>query len=60
MRRLAGAREHWLQDVAAVTAPGNAELPSDAQVIGAVQRVAPADAIVVCAAGGLPGELHKL
>jgi 3D-(3,5/4)-trihydroxycyclohexane-1,2-dione acylhydrolase (decyclizing) len=25
-----------------------------------VQRVAPADAIVVCAAGGLPGELHKL
>ena len=34
--------------------------PSDAQVIGAVQRAAPADAIVVCAAGGLPGELHKL
>ena len=29
-------------------------------MIGAVQRVAPADAIVVCAAGGLPGELHKL
>ena len=29
-------------------------------MIGAVQRAAPADAIVVCAAGGLPGELHKL
>ena len=29
-------------------------------MIGAVQRVAPPDAIVVCAAGGLPGELHKL
>jgi 3D-(3,5/4)-trihydroxycyclohexane-1,2-dione acylhydrolase (decyclizing) len=29
-------------------------------VIGAVQRAAGADAIVVCAAGGLPGELHKL
>jgi len=29
-------------------------------VIGAVQRAAPADAIVLCAAGGLPGELHKL
>ena len=29
-------------------------------MIGAVQRVLPADAIVVCAAGGLPGELHKL
>jgi 3D-(3,5/4)-trihydroxycyclohexane-1,2-dione acylhydrolase (decyclizing) len=29
-------------------------------VIGAVWRQASADAVVVCAAGGLPGELHKL
>ncbi|MCW5580571.1 MAG: 3D-(3,5/4)-trihydroxycyclohexane-1,2-dione acylhydrolase (decyclizing) [Luteimonas sp.] len=35
-------------------------LPSDAQVIGAVQSSFDDDAIVVCAAGGLPGELHKL
>lgn len=35
-------------------------LPSDAQVIGAVWRAADPDAVVVCAAGGLPGELHKL
>ncbi len=35
-------------------------LPSDAQVIGAVWRSAAEDAVVVCAAGGLPGELHKL
>jgi len=41
------------------TAPSNA-LPSDAQVIGAVWRQAGDDATVVCAAGGLPGELHKL
>src|SRR5690606_9486013 len=34
--------------------------PSDAQVIGAVQRSVSKDAIVVCASGGLPGELHKL
>ena len=34
--------------------------PSDAQVLGAVNRAAARDAIVVCAAGGLPGELHKL
>ena len=40
-------------------APGNA-LPTDAQVIGAVQRAAGDDAIVVCAAGTMPGELHKL
>ncbi len=35
-------------------------LPSDAQVIGAVNRAAGPDDIVVGAAGGLPGELHKL
>ena len=29
-------------------------------MIGAVQRATGPDAIVVCAAGGLPGELHKL
>ena len=43
--------------VAAMTASG---LPSDAQVIGAVQAVLDTNATVVCAAGGLPGELHKL
>jgi len=35
-------------------------LPSDAQVIGAVGRWARNETTVVCAAGGLPGELHKL
>ena len=29
-------------------------------MIGAVWRTASEDAVVVCAAGGLPGELHKL
>ncbi len=54
----------WRQAADAVTAPpialtGNA-LPSDAQVIGAVQRALGHDPILVAAAGGLPGELHKL
>jgi 3D-(3,5/4)-trihydroxycyclohexane-1,2-dione acylhydrolase (decyclizing) len=35
-------------------------LPSDAQVIGAVDRVRGSKATLVCASGGLPGELHKL
>ena len=35
-------------------------LPTDAQVLGAVNRAMPPGGIVVCAAGGLPGELHKL
>ena len=60
LRRATDALAHWREQAAAVTAPSNVELASDAQVIGAVQRVAPKDAIVVCAAGGLPGELHKL
>ncbi|GGF25548.1 3D-(3,5/4)-trihydroxycyclohexane-1,2-dione acylhydrolase (decyclizing) [Aliidongia dinghuensis] len=50
----------WRLVVDAATAPDNAPLPSDAQVIGAVQRAAGPHAIVVGAAGGLPGELHKL
>jgi 3D-(3,5/4)-trihydroxycyclohexane-1,2-dione acylhydrolase (decyclizing) len=49
----------WLKDAADVTRATNA-VPSDAQVIGAVQRVFGEDAILVCASGGLPGELHKL
>jgi 3D-(3,5/4)-trihydroxycyclohexane-1,2-dione acylhydrolase (decyclizing) len=59
-RGLARDGAAWREAVAAATAPSNTALPSDAQVIGAVQRVAPDDAVVVCAAGGLPGELHKL
>ncbi|HEY1930599.1 MAG TPA: 3D-(3,5/4)-trihydroxycyclohexane-1,2-dione acylhydrolase (decyclizing) [Acetobacteraceae bacterium] len=59
-RRVPELLATWRRDAAAATAPGNAMPPGDAQVIGAVQRSAPRDAIVVCAAGGLPGELHKL
>jgi 3D-(3,5/4)-trihydroxycyclohexane-1,2-dione acylhydrolase (decyclizing) len=51
-------KTEWLRAAHKVTAPTNAT-PSDAQVIGAVQR-ARDNSILVCAAGGLPGELHKL
>ena len=50
----------WNARVAQTTAPLNAALPSDAQVLGAVNRAAAPQDVVVCAAGGLPGELHKL
>jgi len=50
----------WTAMVDAATAPGNAALPSDAQVLGVVNRTAQRSDVVVCAAGGLPGELHKL
>jgi 3D-(3,5/4)-trihydroxycyclohexane-1,2-dione acylhydrolase (decyclizing) len=54
------AKSAWRVLADAATTPGTALLPSDAQVIGAVQRVFGAKATVVHAAGGLPGELHKL
>ncbi|WP_306030248.1 3D-(3,5/4)-trihydroxycyclohexane-1,2-dione acylhydrolase (decyclizing) [Stappia sp. MMSF_3263] len=54
-------KSEWIAAVdAATAAPSGNALPSDAQVIGAVQRGTDKDAILLCAAGGLPGELHKL
>jgi len=54
----------WNDRVTALTtAPAADDLPYDADVIGAVRDSAadsPADDIVVCAAGTLPAELHKL
>lgn len=52
--------QDWNAAVEQATAAGTAPLPSDAQVLGAVNRTADPSGIVVCAAGGLPGELHKL
>lgn len=60
-RPLAAAKTAWAAEAEAVTRDPKANsLPTDAQVIGAVQRVGSPQDIVVCAAGGLPGELHKL
>ncbi|KTR05595.1 3D-(3,5/4)-trihydroxycyclohexane-1,2-dione hydrolase [Aureimonas ureilytica] len=54
-------RVSWFEAAGKALATSNAELPSDAQVIGAVARARGTEnSIVVCAAGGLPGELHKL
>ncbi len=50
----------WEELAARYTAAGNTGLPSDAQVIGAVQRQLRPGDVVLNAAGGLPGELHKL
>jgi 3D-(3,5/4)-trihydroxycyclohexane-1,2-dione acylhydrolase (decyclizing) len=53
----------WREDVARLTGQRDVTLPYDGDVIGAVQRSSPESAmrdIVVCAAGTLPAELHKL
>ena len=58
--RMGREKAAWDETAAGFTGPTNLEHPSDAQVIGAVQRAGRASDVVVCAAGGLPGELHKL
>lgn len=50
----------WMATADTYTAPSNAERPSDAQVIGAVQRALGREVSLMGASGGLPGELHKL
>ena len=50
----------WQDQVGKITAPSRQHKPNDAQVLGAVNAVVGDNAVVVCAAGGLPGELHKL
>ncbi|MFO1315676.1 MAG: 3D-(3,5/4)-trihydroxycyclohexane-1,2-dione acylhydrolase (decyclizing) [Burkholderiales bacterium] len=57
------AADDWRMDIARLTGQRDVELPYDGDVIGAVQRSALDSAthdIVVCAAGTLPAELHKL
>ena len=57
------AADDWRMDIARITGQREVELPYDGDVIGAVQRSSAASTtrdIVVCAAGTLPAELHKL
>ncbi|WP_287095467.1 thiamine pyrophosphate-binding protein, partial [Mesorhizobium sp.] len=58
--KAARGKKDWQADADKVTASTNAAYPSDAQVIGAVQRAMGSGVILLHAAGGLPGELHKL
>jgi 3D-(3,5/4)-trihydroxycyclohexane-1,2-dione acylhydrolase (decyclizing) len=61
MRHATSSRGQWLADAERVlAATNNIGRPSEAQVIGAMNRTVGPAATVVCAAGGLPGELHKL
>ena len=56
----AKAKTDWEATAARYTAPTNAPAPTDAEVLGALMRAGEKSDVVVCAAGGLPGELHKL
>jgi 3D-(3,5/4)-trihydroxycyclohexane-1,2-dione acylhydrolase (decyclizing) len=57
------AAGEWREEIARITAARDVAKPYEGDVIGAVQRSAPDSPsrdIVVCAAGTLPAELHKL
>jgi 3D-(3,5/4)-trihydroxycyclohexane-1,2-dione acylhydrolase (decyclizing) len=59
-QKTASGRTGWIEAAGRAAGRTNTVPPSDAQVIGAVQRRSSPDTVLVCAAGGLPGELHKL
>jgi 3D-(3,5/4)-trihydroxycyclohexane-1,2-dione acylhydrolase (decyclizing) len=62
-RRAEQAANEWRGDVERITGVRDVHRPYEGDVIGAVQRSSadsPRHDIVVCAAGTLPAELHKL
>ncbi len=60
--REGNARLHgeWEAEVERIYAIRNTPLPSQGELIGAVNEYGDHEAIMVCAAGSLPGDLHKL
>ena len=50
----------WAAEVERITAPTGGALPNQAAVIAAVNDAAGETGVVVCAAGSMPGDLHKL
>jgi 3D-(3,5/4)-trihydroxycyclohexane-1,2-dione acylhydrolase (decyclizing) len=59
-QRGAGEAAAWREEVARLVGQGRAPLPAQAEVIGAVNEAAGEAGVVVCAAGSMPGDLHKL
>ncbi len=60
--REAAERLHreWDAEVERIYAKRLTPLPSQGELIGAINEEGDPDAIIVCAAGSLPGDLHKL
>ena len=59
-RRASEEARAWGDEVERLTHAGHEPLPSQAEVIGAVNEAAGPRDVVVCAAGSMPGDLHKL
>ncbi len=59
-QRAAAESAAWAEEVTRLVTAGHEPLPSQAEVIGAVNDAAGETGVVVCAAGSMPGDLHKL
>jgi len=58
--RVAARTQAWKAEVDRQITPRDAVPFAQAEVVGAVNRSAQPEDVVVCAAGSLPGDLHKL
>jgi 3D-(3,5/4)-trihydroxycyclohexane-1,2-dione acylhydrolase (decyclizing) len=59
-RRAAEEAAAWDAEVRRLYTAAHGPLPSQAEVLGAVNAAAEERDVVVCAAGSMPGDLHKL
>jgi 3D-(3,5/4)-trihydroxycyclohexane-1,2-dione acylhydrolase (decyclizing) len=59
---IARLRAEWIAESDRLLTPGGvaSEVPAQSEIIGAVNAAAGPRDVVVCAAGSLPGDLHKL
>jgi len=55
-----GLREEWDREVSRLYGLEHAPLAAQSEVIGAVNELSGERDVVVCAAGSMPGDLHKL
>ncbi|MFC4224596.1 3D-(3,5/4)-trihydroxycyclohexane-1,2-dione acylhydrolase (decyclizing) [Lysinibacter cavernae] len=53
-------KQAWDAAVTAAFEPSGRPVPAQSEIIGAVQQASDPRDVVVCAAGSLPGDLHKL
>jgi 3D-(3,5/4)-trihydroxycyclohexane-1,2-dione acylhydrolase (decyclizing) len=53
-------RSEWDKEVSRLYSLGHGPLPAQSEVIGAVNELSGPRDVVVCAAGSMPGDLHKL
>jgi len=58
--RCASLRAEWDEEVDRIYSVRHAPRPSQGELIGAVNEEGDPEAVMVCASGSLPGDLHKL